>query len=227
MKLHNSIETIFDKSDNQIINNTWTIHEHEARASFKTITIRDIEPSSYSIDSDLYRNKFQKVFENTTNLNDKDCDGCAIIYHNGKKYILLVEMKSRFDTTKISKAYKQALITLLKNHMLFSLCDGYNITEYDISILIACLPPNDDKKVWLKHQYMQMQNSPTCIQQDCCFATRLYFEKKIDTKMKDITFFPMHPFAASLNNLNIHITMQNPATENDTQLGLSINTVLQ
>ena len=77
MKLHNSIETIFDKSDNPLINNTWTIYEHEVGASFRTVTIRDIEPKSYSIDSDLYRNKFQKVFENSSKLNDNDCDGCG------------------------------------------------------------------------------------------------------------------------------------------------------
>lgn len=226
MKLHNSIETIFDKSDNPFINNTWTIYEHEVGASFRTVTIRDIEPKSYSIDSDLYRNKFKKVFENSSKLNDNDCDGCAIIYHNEKKYILLVEMKSKFDTNKISKAYKQALTTLLKNHMLFSLCDGYDVTEYDINILIACLQPDNNQKDWLSHQYMQMQNSQTYVQQDCCFATRLYFEKKIDTKMKDITFFQMYPFAAPISDLNIHITMKNPSTVNDTALELSINAVL-
>lgn len=226
MKLHNSIETIFDKSDNPFINDTWTIHEQDAGASFKTVIIRDIAPKSYSIDSDLYRNKFQKVFDNSTTLNDNDCDGCAIIHFNEKKYILLVEMKSKFDTAKISKAYKQALTTLLKNLMLFSLCDGYNINEYDVSILIACLPPSDDQKVWLKHNYMQMQNSQTCIQQDCCFATRLYIEEEINTKMRDITFFSTCTFATPINDLNIHVTMKNPTTVNDTQLGLSINEVL-
>ena len=103
---------------------------------------------------------------------------------------------------------------------------GRESTEYDINILIACLPPDNNQKDWLSHQYMQMQNSQTYVQQDCCFATRLYFEKKIDTKMKDITFFQMYPFAAPISDLNIHITMKNPSTVNDTALELSINAVL-
>lgn len=226
MKLHKSIVAIFDKSNNTLINNEWIINEHENGAIFKTVKIRDIQAGSYSIDSDLYRNRFEKVFENSTILNDKDCDGCAIIHHNQNKYILLVELKSGFDPTRISKAYEQALTTLLKNHMLFSLCDGYDIKEYDICIMIVCLPPNEAKKVWLKDQYLLMQNSGVHAQQDCCFAARLYMEQKIDTKLRDVTLFTNCPFNTSINDLNIHITLKNPPTTSDTELDLSINTIL-
>ena len=213
-------------ANSPLINNEWTIVEHEDGASFKTVRIRDIQANSYSIDNDLYRNKFKKVFENSTKLNDNDCDGCAIIHHNNQKHILLVELKSKFDTTKISKAYKQALTTLLKNHMLFSLCDGYDIQEFDISILIACLPPNENQKTWLSDQYMLMQNSETHNEQDCCFAVKLYFEKRISTQMRDITFFTNCKFANSINDLNINISLQNPSTEFDSELNLSINSIL-
>lgn len=110
--------------------------------------------------------------------------------------------------------------------MLFSLCDGYDIKEYDICIMIVCLPPNEAKKVWLKDQYLLMQNSGAHAQQDCCFAARLYMEQKIDTKLRDVTFFTNCPFNTSINDLNIHITLKNPPTTSDTELDLSINTIL-
>ena len=226
MKLHKSIETIFDSSNCSLINNEWTVHEHEDGASFKTVRIRDVQANSYCVDKDLYRNRFAKIFENSTQLNDEDCDGCAIVHHNQKKHILLVELKSKFDSTKISKAYRQALTTLLKNHMLFSLCDGYDIKEYDISILIACLPPDEDTKTWLSHQYMLMRDSKTNVAQDCCFAVRLYFEKEISTQMRDVKFYTNCSFPNSINDLNIHITLQNPAIASDEELNLSIDSIL-
>lgn len=226
MKLHKSIVTIFDKSNNPLINNEWIIDEPSDTAKLKTVKIKDIQAGSYSIDSDLYRNKFGKAFENSTQLNDKDCDGCAVIHNNQDKYLLLVELKSKFASSKISEAYKQALTTLLKSHMLFSLCNGYDIKEYDVSILIVCLPPDEDQKVWLSHQYMMMQNSDTHTLHDCCFATRLYYEKDIYTKLRDISFFINYPLNSSIGDLNIHITLKNPPTTSDTELDLSINTIL-
>ena len=226
MELYNSVKTVFDSSQNLIIDREWTICESDDNASLKALKISGIQTGSYSIDKDLYSNRFEKIFDKSSKLNDIDCDGCAIVHHNQKKYMVLVELKSGFDASKIYKAYQQTLVTLLKNHMLFSLCGGYDIKKYDAIILIACLPPDKNTEVWLNYTHMLMQNASENVKRDCCFATKLYFEKKLHTKMRDITFLGHLSFADTLKDLNIHIALKTPSTINDTTLEISVESVL-
>lgn len=145
---------------------SWVIHETSHTASFNTLTV-----SNASHDYDIYDTAIILKCPNPLSkgvssvLQDRDCDGMALVAQNdGKRAIVLVELKSGFTKDNLFKAYQQLVFSLLKVSQMLYLCDDFSLSEYAPIIIIACHGiESDDKMVEIKDfankQYQKMKLS--------------------------------------------------------------------
>lgn len=75
-----------------------------------------------------------------------DCDGILIFEgEGGRKTLVLCELKSNYDTSKIYKAYKQILSSCIKFRLLLNLLPSYRAEEWDVKGFIFTKPkPSKD-----------------------------------------------------------------------------------
>ena len=75
-----------------------------------------------------------------------DCDGILIFGKDSRKTLVLCELKSNYDTTKIYKAYQQILSSCIKFRLLLNLLPNYRAEEWDVKGFIFSKPKlNKDK----------------------------------------------------------------------------------
>ena len=75
-----------------------------------------------------------------------DCDGILIFGKDSRKTLVLCELKSNYDTTKIYKAYQQILSSCIKFRLLLNLLPSYRAEEWDVKGFIFSKPkPSKDK----------------------------------------------------------------------------------
>lgn len=119
----------------------------------------------------------------------KDCDGIILFEHEGKKYMFLTELKSKFDSAQLLKAKKQLISTFIKANMLFNLSSCYKIEDYIIKGFIISHPPTSDFRVNLsKASYL------SSIPADYALAKRLFLNgnnKKFDDEIHKTIMRPV------------------------------------
>lgn len=74
----------------------------------------------------------------------KDCDGIFVTEKEGKRYLFLCELKSRFIVKEIVSAKDQIIGSYLKLHGLFSLLQAYKQEAWEIRGIIASFTPTDE-----------------------------------------------------------------------------------
>ena len=74
----------------------------------------------------------------SSRLLDSDCDGIAFVNYNGHDGLVLAELKSRFSTMHLKKAFGQLTHSFLKMHAMLSLCKDYSIDTISLHFIVAC-----------------------------------------------------------------------------------------
>lgn len=73
----------------------------------------------------------------------KDCDGILLFDGSeGRKYIVLCELKSKFDPLHIYEAYKQIISSYIKLSTLMNLLPNYQKTDFEVKGFIFSKPKN-------------------------------------------------------------------------------------
>ena len=226
MRLCESYQSVYDMSQVQVIDGEWVVHEREPNAIFRTLKIESIHEPSFALANSEYKCTHAKIFEKSSTLKDLDCDGFAVVTHEGKKYVVAVELKSSFDTKKVLQAYEQSVFSFLKNHMIFSLCQGYSVEDYDILIVIGCCLPNGDQKVWLKDQMMLIMNGVKSVHRDVYFAVKLFYEKSASCPMGSSHFLENLELPDSIKNRRMRIVLKCPSLSCEQELSLTFKDLL-
>lgn len=142
MRIADSFLQIFDKTNTYISAKSpapiWTITETNPRAGIKRLVV-DINGADYVAFDELLCKSMPNITTTRSSIiEDIECDGIAIAEKNGLACLIFCDLKPRFDTCKIMKAFKQDLMSFLKIRMLLSICDGFNLDDYDINFIVAC-----------------------------------------------------------------------------------------
>lgn len=190
MEIAESFSSVFDKAPCFLIKSQCEIHEHNQGASFTNLKLVNEGEEMFLFDNRFYKNSHEKIIDWSSNLSDLDSDGFLITEINGRKSIVVSELKSALDSRDLLKAYKQIVFTYVKLYMILSLCSTFQAKDFDIIGIIACKPPKDKKQNdYLKDTYLQLMNSSLCsAQPDVRLMVRLFMEKHIKTKFGNISF---------------------------------------
>lgn len=189
MQIIDSLHSVFDKKSNACVctNGTWAVYE-EKEVAFKKVTFH-CEGACFGV----LNNEFYKAIKETTEnrssfLKDSDCDGISFFDDRSSLQLLLVDLKSSFSEQNISKAFKQDFFSLLKIHMMLSLCEGYSLDSLLIRFFAVCPPcaSLDDKAIILDRIYLGEESDKERFENKYLMA---YFKKGVfSCKMKDIPF---------------------------------------
>lgn len=208
MEVIDSFNSIFDLTQITSVDNIWEVNESHNCASFRKLNIHNIGEVFNFFDSRCYKGTKCISEMISSSIKDKDCDGVAFTTFNGSAYIILSELKSALDSGDILKAYTQTVFTLIKLHMILSLCKGYDIESMNILSIIACQPPKDAKQLtYLKDQMLLMEEGGK-LGSDVKLLLNLFFKKKIDTLIKDVSFIKDLPLNEQLANKNIRFCLK-------------------
>ena len=138
--------------------------------------------------------------------------------------LVLSELKSSLDSCDILKAYRQIVFTYLKLHMMMSVCEGFDISNWEIIGIIACLPPkNEDQKTKLQLELLNMEEGNNEIKPDIKCFVQLFFKKKIESGLADTPFTKGKPLHEKLKDMKISICLKtaNSTTDSETELNLN------
>lgn len=139
----------------------------------------------------------------------KDCDGIFVTEKEGKRYLFLCELKSRFIVKEIVSAKDQIIGSYLKIHALLSLLQDYKQEEFEIRGIIASFSPTDEM---LSFMSKKMENDRGAIQ--FCYNLN---RDSIYQIPKDSCLCYYKPLC--MNGITIHyIPIQNKSSEFTVQL---------
>ena len=74
----------------------------------------------------------------------KDCDGILLFEYKEKNYLILSELKSKFDVDNLAKAKDQLVGTFINLRATLSVLQNVDLSNYSILGLIACYEPNNE-----------------------------------------------------------------------------------
>lgn len=136
----NALQTLFDKRahEMQLHHDVWIVSEKDAGAFFRRLTIRNTGCVFHEVCNPFYKGIKNTTEDRSTLLWDSDCDGVCEISITGKMHYVFVDLKSNFDIQKIHNAFLQDLHTFLKLHTMLSLCEGYDLNNSVIDLVVAC-----------------------------------------------------------------------------------------
>ncbi len=225
MDVFNSFKIIFDKCPVSISNNEWQVNESNQHASFKTLIVQNIGNDFYNLGNATYKDMDCITNKRSRILEDKDCDGAALTEIDGKTIFILSELKSSLDSCDILNAYKQIVFTFLKLHMMFSLCQDYDISDWNVIGVIACLPPKDEnQKTNLFLEYLNIEEGT--VKPDVKLLVRLLFESKIVVDLGSVPFVKRLSLNDQLKRLKISICLKTADSVGDSSTILELSQLM-
>jgi hypothetical protein len=183
--------------------NSLTVNETEPDATFNQLNIDAPGATFYSVDKEFYKDLYDAKSPVLGNVN---CDGVALVKHEDKPYLLLVELKSNLDTDKISKAFQQEVRSFLKMTSSLSLCDGYDINDIAIRGVIACHPFKSETARTKCLDNLLMERDAG--KKDARFKYRIVTERKITARFATCKWFiPTDALTDDLRNHEFMISL--------------------
>ena len=144
MSVESAFLSLYDKTSNPafaghtVTQGTFNVTEHEQNATLTMLRVYKAGAEFVSFNHDLVKGMKDMTETRSSYLHDSDCDGIAFVSHNNVEGIVVAELKSRFSTKHICKAYSQIMFSFLKLHAMLSLCKGYAIDGLTIHFVVSC-----------------------------------------------------------------------------------------
>ena len=98
MEIAESFKSVFDIAPYVLINSQCEIHEHNKRASFTNLKLVNDGEEIFLLDNQFYKNAHEKIIDWSSNLSDLDIDGFLITEIDGRKSIVVSELKSALNS---------------------------------------------------------------------------------------------------------------------------------
>lgn len=170
------------------------LYNHKAKIVGGTVNVHENQVQDNCF-TDLYFNVKEAIefpsrefcsYSAWNSLSNKNCDGAYLIEKTNNTYeLVLIELKSAFDTNEILKAKEQIVASLIKLKILLT-CSKYfsqiNIIR-SVGLIVSCLP-NENTLPYLKD--MLMLNDEDLGRKK--FAINLYKNKHCEADIRDDRF---------------------------------------
>jgi hypothetical protein len=149
--LGNSIKKIYPKCNITRGCHTCCIEESDRQASVRQLSF-DIP--EYILITNTFASSLDSFFKTngSDNIFHKNCDGIVLLKYKDKKYCLLIELKSTFDTERIYKAKNQIMSSYIKLNMSLGLLADYHKDEFEYIGIIVSQEPNDECIAWMQRK---------------------------------------------------------------------------
>lgn len=144
MSLGSSFLAIYDKiasptfADYTNSTNSFEVNEHEHGATVTLLRVNMPGADFISFNHHLVKGMKDITETRSSKLFDSDCDGISFLAQQNQNGIVVVELKSRFSTQHIKKAYRQLVFSFVKLHAMLSLCSEYNIDNIILHLVVSC-----------------------------------------------------------------------------------------
>lgn len=155
-ELYDKLKQIFNPTSISIPPDRFlTIEESDKDAHFKHLTI---EKSNQVI---LFADTFLKNCNNSFKgkpapVLNEECDGIIITDYNGNKYIIFIELKSKFEKG-VDKGPKQLLASCVKALTLLNCIDGFSLNDYNLCAVLALQKPTTESLNEVRHKEVIME----------------------------------------------------------------------
>ena len=147
-----------------------TIDETDGDPKLKSLIIDNLDGISFPA-------KVMDSFTCWDAVNEMNCDGAFLVKEKSDEYnLVFCEMKSKYDTKKISRARGQIIETAKKLNILLNNLDSFHDADIKSTYgIIACNAPDDKQLMWIKN----MAQLPEAELGHHKFAIKLYQKKDI------------------------------------------------
>lgn len=220
MKIIDSITSIFDKQASSCgrEHDSWDIEETQEGAVFKKLTIKRNNTLWGIIHNDFYKGLSALTSDRSSFLLDKDCDGVALCKGEDKYDIYLVDLKSSFSEGNIDKAFKQDFFTLLKLHMMFSICEDYKINNFKIICYVACPPCVDTNAMDdIKHNIIMAEEYGDDRFINRCMKSYFYDGNNYSCQIKELPYIHKQQLHSDILNTLIEFRIYTPKYSTDVE----------
>jgi len=202
--------------------NSLSVIETEPGATFKQLNIEAPGSTFFAVHKEFYKDIYDTKSPVLGNVN---CDGVALVKHEDKSYLLLVELKSNLDTDKILQAFKQEVRSFLKMASILSLCDSYNINDIAICGVIACHPFKSETARTKCLDRLMMERDAG--KKDARFKYRMVTERKITTRFANCQWFiPADALTDDLRNHELMLSLVFGANYDDQSCSIPLADVI-
>lgn len=172
--------------------------------------------------SDLVKDMPSITTERTECIKDKDCDGIIFRNNSGQEELILIELKSGFDTGKICDAFNQILHSFLKMHVMLSACKNYEISTFPMKFIVACKTFKDKaQEAGVLEKISNAQTLNSGIFEDK-FLARLLVNKYVDVKMNEFHDISVNSFSDDIKNKRIQMRLCLTNNYADTSISTSL-----
>ena len=206
MSVAEAFKDIFGQDTVVEFEDTWNIRESRKDATFNLLQVNNPGESFSVINPVVYSGNIW--LGDAGWMNDKNCDGAALTRNNGKDYVILVELKSTLDSTKIIAAYEQIVQSFVKLQMMLSVCQDYDMHNYDIVGVIACKPAKNKDQETKFHQELLNIKEGNFVPPDMVCLVKLYFNSYIECCLSETHFMKGHAFHKDFHLHKIRIYLK-------------------
>lgn len=142
--LVNNFNEAFPKCRMSYVSQSSSVIEqsNEDNGKFRELELININGYSFCDDFAGKLTSFANISGNDCLL--KNCDGIHIFEHNGEKYLMLSELKSKYITDDIVKAKEQLIGTYLNLMAVLHMLQGFDVQDYHIFGVIAAYKPSNE-----------------------------------------------------------------------------------
>ncbi len=188
------------------------VEEHSADSSPVPMTLLRVEKKDASFTS--FSNSLVKGMKDITvtrssHLLDCDCDGIAFELESDSvsEGIILAELKSRFCSQHLIKAYKQVVFSFLKMHAMLSICKDYSSDALAVHFIAACQCFENEEQEDTVYTFLSKAEKLSDSFEGV-FLRKLIEARSIKIKIGDVLNLWNIPVSDSLMNKEVTMTLQ-------------------
>ena len=192
--LHRKLESFYNPSlfDYKSNGGIVCITEHEPGAKVKKADV--IYQGQLLVINNCLLSVCHNIYEDNGQRHPElrhDCDGILLIKNRGGKYLIFIELKSKYSEENIIKAEKQLAASYIRVLSRLSCIEGFNVDEYKKCGIIVSYAPNT--KELNKNDKKQKQNKSLLSR----------YEKQMRAFLKDKGRFELDKCFVSIGHLPI------------------------
>ncbi len=214
MSVNTSFLELYDKTaqigftDYRSSVDSFDVTEHDAGVSMSQLRVMQTGAEFSSFNFQLVKGMKDITETRSSFLLDSDCDGIAFVNNNGQEGLVFAELKSRFSTKHLKKAFQQMMFSLLKIHSMLSLCQDYSINSLSIHFIAACQCFENNDQEDCVYNFLSKAEKEVCKNFEGLFMRKLIEQKNVVIKLGDLTRLWNLPLNSSLTGKTITLSLQ-------------------